>query len=561
MDHVIPEATLMTRYAAVGPHVVLAIGLFAQGAPASEPPPPFFEGVSACRREVTTDSPEAQRYFNQGLAFLYAFNHDEALRSFEEAAAIDPGCAMAWWGVACANGPHINNPVVPPERAAAAWAAIEKARLATNDETATEKALIEALAHRYAAEPPEDRKPLDEAYAAAMRTVWHAHPTDADVGALFAESMMDLRPWDLWLPSGEPQPGTEEIVHTLEAVLTQAPNHWLGLHLYIHAIEASPQPERAAAPADRLRELQPGPGHLVHMPSHIDVRLGNWAEAVKANEKAVAADRIYRERSPHQNFYRIYMAHNHHMLAFAAMMRGQRQQATEAIDAMVREMPADWVEENAIFADAFQAMPLEVLVRFGQWDVILSAPEPPEYLPVSRALRHAARGIAFAAKHEPAAARKELAAFTETRKRVPENAVVGNNKACDVLDVAEHLLTGEILVREGDVDGGIGELRKAVASEDALKYSEPPDWIHPVRHALGANLLAVGRPADAEAVYRESLDRLPNDGWALYGLARSLRLQGKKAEAATYEKQFAEAWKDADVTITSSCYCQPGREE
>ena len=551
----------MTRCAAVGPHVVLVIGLFAQVAGGNEQPPPFFEGVSACRREVTTDSPEAQRYFNQGLAFLYAFNHDEALRSFEQAAAIDPGCAMAWWGIALANGPHINHPVLPRERAVAAWAALENAHAQNDDETGTEIELIEALSHRYAAEPPEDRKALDEAYAAAMRTVWHANPTDADVGALFAESMMDLRPWDLWLPSGEPQPGTDEIVGTLEAVLTQAPNHSLGLHLYIHAIEASPHPERAAAPADRLRNLQPGLGHLVHMPSHIDVRVGNWAKAVEANAKAVKADRGYRERSPHQDFYRIYMAHNHHMLAFAAMMQGQRQQATEAIQAMVREMPADWVEENALFADGFQAMPLEVLVRFGRWDAILNAPEPPEYLPVSRALRHAARGIAFAAKHEPAAARKELAEFIEARKRVPESAVVGNNKACDVLDVAEHLLTGEMLVREGDVDTGIGALRKAVASEDALKYSEPPDWIHPVRHALGANLLAVGRPADAEAVYLESLDRLPNDGWALYGLARSLRMQGKKAEAAPHEKLFAEAWKDADVTITSSCYCQPGGAE
>ncbi len=535
------------------------MALLAKTGIAEESAVPLFEGLGSRGRAVTTDSPEAQRYFNQGLSFLYAFNHDEAIRSFQRAAALDPECAMAWWGIAIANGPHINNPVVPPERAKAAWEALGKAREAAAGGTETEKALIEALAARYSAEQPEDRKPLDEAYAAAMRKVWQARPTDADVGALFAEAMMDLRPWDLWLPTGEPQPGTEEIVQTLQAVLTQDPSHPLGLHLYIHAVEASPHPERAVAPADRLRDLQPGLGHLVHMPSHIDVRTGNWAKAIEANAKAIEADRRYREQSPNQGFYRIYMAHNRHMLAFAAMMRGQSHLATESIAAMVREMPAEWVKENAIIADGFQAMPLEVLVRFGRWDEVLAAPEPPEYLPVSRALRHAARGIALAAKHDPEAARQELSAFMAARKLVPEEAIVGNNKAHSVLDVAGHLLAGEILIRAGEADAGIAELRKAIECEDALKYSEPPDWIHPVRHALGANLLALGRPVDAEKVYRESLDRLPNDGWSLYGLARSLRLQGKAADAETYEQRFAKAWRDADVKITSSCFCQPGK--
>jgi tetratricopeptide (TPR) repeat protein len=371
--------------------------------------------------------------------------------------------------------------------------------------------------------------------------------------------MMDLRPWDLWLPTGEPQPGTEEIVQTLQAVLTQDPNHPLGLHLYIHAVEASPHPERAVAPADRLRDLQPGLGHLVHMPSHIDVRTGNWAKAIEANAKAIDADRRYGEQSPNQGFYRIYMAHNRHMLAFAAMMRGQSQLAIDSIAAMVRDMPADWVQENAIMADGFQAMPLEVLVRFGRWDEVLAAPEPPEYLPISRALRHAARGIAFAAKHDTDRGRQELIAFMAARKLVAEEAIVGNNKAHHVLDVAGHLLAGEILVRAGETDAGIAELRNAALCEDALKYSEPPDWIHPVRHALGANLLALGRPVDAEKVYRESLNRLPNDGWSLYGLAHSLRLQGKGADAEPYEQRFAKAWRDADVKITSSCFCQPGK--
>jgi tetratricopeptide (TPR) repeat protein len=377
------------------------------------------------------------------------------------------------------------------------------------------------------------------------------------IGALFAESLMDLRPWDLWLPTGEPQPGTEEVVATLEAVLTQDPNHPLGLHLYIHAVEASPHPEKAAAPADRLRELQPGLAHLVHMPSHIDVRLGAWGKAILANTKAIEADRSYREQSPQQDFYRIYMAHNEHMRAYAAMMSGRSKLAITSINDMAKGIPKEWIKENALIADGFAAMPLEVLVRFGRWDEVLAAPEPPEYLPISRSLRHAARGIAYAARGDAVQARREQAAFLAARKLVKAEATVGNNKGANVLNVAEHLLAGEILIREGSTDQGIAELREAVKREDALRYSEPPDWIHPIRHALGANLMAVGRPADAEKVYRDSLARLPNDGWALYGLAQSLKQQGKAAEAAPIEAHFADAWRDADVSITSSCYCRP----
>ncbi len=537
------------------------LALSSAGLAEEEQPPavPLFAGLGDFGRRVTTDSPEAQRYFDQGLCFLYAFNHDEAIRSFRRAAELDPNCAMAWWGISVASGPHINNPAMPTERAAQAWKALCRARAAATTSTDVERALIAALEKRYAFEPPEDRKPLDEAYAAAMRQVWQAHPTDADAGALFAESLMDLRPWDLWLPGGEAQPGTEEVVATLQAVLTQSPNHPLGLHLYIHAVEASPTPQRAIAPADRLRNLQPGLGHLVHKPSHIDVRTGRWAQAIEANAKAIEADRRYREQSPEQGFYRIYMAHNHHMLAFAAMMTGQSERAVTAIQEMVADIPAEWIKENALIADGFAAMPLEVLVRFGRWDDVLAAPEPPEYLPLSRALRHAARGIAYAAKSDLEHARQEQAAFVAARKAVAEEAIVGNNKGHDVLGVAEHLLAGEILIRAGQADAGIAALRTAVKCEDALRYSEPPDWIHPVRHALGANLLALGRAAEAEKTYRESLVRLPNDGWALYGLASSLKLQGKHDEAKSVDAQFAAAWIDADVKITSSCFCQPGK--
>jgi tetratricopeptide (TPR) repeat protein len=518
---------------------------------------PLYDGLGNFGRKVSTRSPEAQRYFDQGLCFLYAFNHDEAIRSFEQAAKFDADCAMAWWGVAIANGPHINNPLMPPARVTTAWTALNKALERAANGTAAEQALITALARRYADPQPEDRKPLDEAYAAAMREVYQKFPADADVGALFAESLMDLRPWDLWTADGQPQPGTDEIVTVLETVLAKSPNHPLGLHLYIHAVEASPHPEKANAAADRLRDLQPGLGHLVHMPSHIDVRQGRWQASIVANEKAITADKRYREQSPEQGFYHVYMAHNHHMLAYSAMMCGQSKLAIASITEMARGIPRKWLEENAAVADGFTAMPLEVFVRFGMWEEVLDAPEPPEYLPIARALRHVARGIAHAANGQIEDAKREQINFAAARKAVPEGAGFGNNTAQNLLAIANHLLAGEILYRQGQVDPAIAELRKAIAVEDTLRYSEPPDWIHPVRHALGATLLKEKRFAAAEQVYREDLARQPNNGWSLYGLAQSLHSQNKHAEAAAIDARFAEVWKDADIKITSSCFCQP----
>jgi tetratricopeptide (TPR) repeat protein len=464
---------------------------------------------------------------------------------------------MAWWGIALANGPHINNPVLPESRARAAWEALERARKLAVGGWKIEQALIDALAQRYADPPPTDRRSLDEAYAAAMRQVWRDYPGDADAGALFAESLMDLRPWDLWKPDGTAQPGTDEVVSTLETVLGKNPFHPLALHLYIHAVEASPHPEKADRAAERLRDLQPGLGHLVHMPSHIDVRRGRWKQALESNAKAIAADRVYREQVPSQGFYRVYMAHNHHMLAYAAMMRGQSRLAIDAINDMARGIPADWVRENAAIADGFTAMPLEVLVRFGRWQEILAAPEPPEFLPIARCMRRCARGIALAAMGQLEQARAEQQAFLAAKASLPEDAAFGNNQAADLMAVAELLLDGEILFRAGETDAGLASLRQAVQREDLLRYDEPPDWIHPVRHALGASLLNAGRAAEAEQVYREDLARLPNNGWSLFGLARSLRLQGKNEEAENYASRFQQVWADADITITSSCFCQP----
>ncbi|HYV50513.1 MAG TPA: hypothetical protein VE910_01315, partial [Dongiaceae bacterium] len=359
---------------------------------------PLFEGMGSHTRKITTGSPEAQRYFDQGLAFLFGFNHDEAIRSFRQATALDTSSAMAWWGVSIANGPHINNPVMDSTHAYAAFDAWQAAKNREATATETERALIDALGSRYANPQPADRHPLDEAYAAAMREVWHAHPDDPDVGALFAEAMMDLRPWRLWTHDGQPEPGTEEIVETLEQILSKWPQHPLANHLYIHAVEASPHPDRADSSADRLRDMEPGLGHMVHMPSHIDVRTGRWAEAQAANEKAIEVDRAYREKSPEQGFYRIYMAHNHHMLSYAAIMQGEQAVALAAIHRGVSAIPAEFIQEAAPLVDGFMAMPLEIEMRFGLWDSVLAAPEFPDILPLSRLMRHFARGTAYAAK-------------------------------------------------------------------------------------------------------------------------------------------------------------------
>jgi tetratricopeptide (TPR) repeat protein len=295
------------------------------------------------------------------------------------------------------------------------------------------------------------------------------------------------------------------------------------------------------------------------MPSHLDVRCGRWAQAVEANTSAIEADRKYREQSPTQGFYRLYMAHNHAMLTYAAMMRGQSKLAVDTITAMIRSVPADWIKSNAAIADMVAPMPVEVLVRFGRWDDVLGTPEPPDFLPIARSMRHAARGVAFAAKDDVDKARMEQESFAKARAKVATDAKLGNNKAKDVLAVAEHLLNGEVLYRGGKVPEGLAELREAVQLEDKLHYDEPPDWMHPVRHALGATLLHEGQAKEAEQVYRDDLKKLPDNGWSLYGLAQALRLQGKNQEAEPFEAKFREIWKDADVKITSSCFCQQAR--
>jgi tetratricopeptide (TPR) repeat protein len=523
----------------------------------AEAAPPLFDGLGSHSRTVTANVAEAQQYFNQGLAFLYAFNHDEAERSFKHAAELDPACGMAYWGIAISQGPHINNPVVPPERVKTAVQAISKAQEARQC-TAMERAMIEALSKRYVDPQPEDRKPLDEAYAAAMADLWKRYPDDADVGALYAESLMDLHPWDLWTVDAQPQDWTPQVLEILEAVLKKSPDHPLALHLYIHATEASATPARADDAADRLRRLAPGLGHLVHMPTHIDIRRGRWADAVKSNELAIAADRAYAQRVPRQEFYRLYMAHNHHMLAFAAMMQGQSKRSLTEIRTMLDDIPAEWLaqKENAAMVDFFFAAPYEVLTRFGRWHDILAEREPTELFPIARAIRHFARSTALGALGKLSEARDAQKAFREAVKAAPPDGRAGNNPAADLFAVADATLEGELFAHEGKMPEAIASLRLAAEREDKLRYDEPPDWIQPVRHALGAVLMTAGKPSEAEAAYREDLQRWPDNGWSLFGLAESLAAQGKHDEAAKVREKFNTAWKHADVTLSSSCFCQ-----
>jgi tetratricopeptide (TPR) repeat protein len=522
---------------------------------------PLYDGLGTYSRKVTTKNAKAQRYFDQGLALLHGFNHRGAIRSFQEAARLDPQCAMAHWGVALAAGPHINYPLVPPPMAELAWKELTLAKQYASDASEVEQALIDALSKRYAYPQPEDRGPLDQAYAEAMREAWKRFPNDVDVGALFAEAMMDLRPWNQWTVEGQPNPGTEEIIATLDAVLKLNPRHPFANHLYIHAVEASPHPERADAAADRLRNLQPGLAHNVHMPSHIDIRRGRWHEAIAQNAKAVQADKRFRKATGNRplGLFPFYAAHNQHMLAYAALMTGQSKLAMRYVREMMKDLPAEFVKENAALAESFGAVPMEVMVRFGKWDDILAEPENyPDYMPFTRAFHHGARAIAFAAKSDTANARKEQAIFRERVQHIPKETAVGNNTAESIIALANHMIEGELLIAEGKLDPGLNELRAALTLEDALKYDEPPAWMIPLRHPIGANLMAVGRFAEAEQTYRDDLKRLPENGWSLFGLSQALAAQQKGgAELEATRARFNKVWAKADVKITSSCLCRP----
>jgi len=532
---------------------VLAPLSTAAESPAPATAAPF--ALGAHRRAVSTRSAAAQTAFDQGLNWTFSFNHGDAERAYREAARLDDTLAMAWWGVALVNGPHINNPVMDEAHSKTAWEALLEARRRREGASPVEQALIDALGARYAWPPPADRHPLEEAYAQAMADVFARFPQDADVATLYAESLMDVRPWDQWTKDGQPQPGTREVLAALEAARLLDPNHPLALHLTIHALEASPQPERAREAADRLRGLLPDAGHMEHMPGHIDVRLGRWAEAATANERAIAADERYAARRLDPGFWALYMAHNRHFLAYAAMMEGRRAVALQRTREVVEMFPPAFVKENAAFADAFMTVHLEALKRFGQWHDVLAAPPVAEGLPVSAAHRHFARGVALAALGRVSEAKREAALLALALPKVPREFAWGSNPASAVLAVAGPYLDGEIAYRRRDLPTAIARLTEAVALEDALKYDEPPPWTTPSRHALGAVLLAARRYPEAEAVFRDDLRRYPENGWSLRGLAQALVSQSKTPEADEVKARLEKAWARADVKVDGSCLC------
>ncbi len=518
----------------------------------------IYPGFFGYHRHISTDSDDAQRWFDQGLELVYGFNHDEAIRSFREAARIDPRCAMAWWGVAYANGLHINNTAMKEEKSRAAYEAAQEALLRLDGASGVEAALVRAVAARYAWPPPEDRRPLDEAYAAAMGEAWRAHRYDPDVGALYAESLMDLQPWDYWQKDGTPKGRIEEIVTTIERVLEMRADHPGANHFLIHAVEASPAPERALEAAERLLGLVPGSGHLVHMPSHVFIRVGRYSDAADTNARAIEVDRAYFALAPPPDFYSLYFVHNVHFLAYAAMMEGRFQTALDAARTLESEVPESFVREYPHIADGLLPAAAHVLIRFGRWGEILAEPEPPASRLFSRAVHHYARGIAFSALGRADEARAELTRFDDLASQVPSEWFAGNNPASVILPLARTMLEGELLYREGKPEEAFAALSEGVRMEDELVYDEPPGWMQPVRHTLGALLLAAGRAAEAEAVYREDLEQNPGNGWALLGLEQALRAQEKNSEEAdTLATARNAAWVRADVQPTSSCYCAP----
>lgn len=460
---------------------------------------------------------------------------------------------MCWWGAAYTLGPNYNIPMLP-DRAEAAWDAVQRAKAAASGASPVEQALVESISKRYAGpqylEPPA-MQPYNEAYAAAMRDVAKRFPDDLDVQVLFAEAMMNVNPWKLWTPAGDPAPGTEEIVATLEGVLAKAPDHVGANHYYIHAIEASNHPEKAIASADRLGTMVPGAGHLVHMPAHIYQRVGRYADASKANRKAIESDEAYLQAVTPPGYYPFYLGHNHGFLAYSASMEGRSEESLKAARAAAQSIPKD-VVCGMPGMDFFLSEPLLVMVRFGKWEQILAEPAPDPKYQVLTALWHHAHGTALAATGKADEAQRDLDAIAAVRKELPGDLVAGLNTGGHVLDLAAKILQARIAAARGD--DPIALLREAVALEDALAYNEPSDWFYPVRHSLGAALLEKGKPAEAEAVYRADLERNPGNGWALFGLWKALEAQKKTAAAKKAEEQFRAAWANADFELQRSAF-------
>ena len=505
---------------------------------------PLYDNLGDHHRAITTRVPRAQLYFDQGLRLVYGFNHAEAIRAFHEAARLDPDCAMCNWGTALAHGPHVNAGM-DSASGVAAYAAVRQARARASRASPWERAYIRALERRYARIPPANRAGLDSAYAAAMGEVVRQYPDDQDAATLYAEALMDLRPWNYWMPNGDPYPGTVEILRLIEGVLEDNPNHPGACHYYIHAVEAK-QPELAVPCAERLAALMPGVGHMVHMPAHIYIRVGRWADAVESNVHAIHSDEVYIEGQHPMGVYPIaYYPHNIHFLAFAATMAGQSGPAIDAARQLVAQTPIE-VARQVPFVWPFVPFLHLTLVTFGRWNEVLEQPLPPADLRVPYAMAQYARGVALAALGRWS----EAQVAADTVRQIAAATAAGDPRT--MLDIATHALLGEIAARQGHLDEAVAHFTQAIRLEDGLLYFEPPTWYYPVRQSLGAVLLRAGRAAEAEAAYREDLRRFPENGWSLFGLMASLRAQGRSAEADAVDQRFRRAWGRADVTLTAS---------
>ena len=523
-----------------------------EGAAAAGPDIPLYDDLGDLHRPITTDVAEAQAYFDQGLRLYYAFNHREAVYSFREAQRLDPDCAMCWWGEALAWGPNINLPM-DSAAGAAAWKAVQEARARAEGESPKEQALIDALSRRYREVPrPDDRAGLDSAYAEAMGRLAERYPADDDVRVLYAESIMDLRPWDYWTADGELQPGMSGALAHLEAVQERSPEHPGACHFFIHAVEKE-EPERAVACAERLAELMPGAGHIVHMPGHIYIRVGRYLDAIETNEHAAHADESWiRDRRPRPGMYTAgYYPHNYDFLAFAALMAGRGQQAVDAADELASLIPEEMLGAPGMtFTEHYSQRSLLVRVRFARWDEILAEPAPPEELAHARAVWRYARGRALAATGDPDAAEGELEALRAAAEGEELRGVrLEFNPSQDILAVAVRVLAGRIAEARGRWDEAVGHLREGARLEDALLYGEPPEWTVPVRQELGEVLLAADRPAEAGAAFRAVLDRFPANGWSLHGLARALEEHDEVEEAREVRERFRRAWREATTDI------------
>jgi tetratricopeptide (TPR) repeat protein len=512
--------------------------------------PALMPGLGNHHHTISTKNPEAQRFFDQGLTLVFAFNHEEAARAFRRASELDPQSAMAFWGIALALGPCINLDVDPPHEKAA-FEAVQKALSLAPGGTEKERAYIQALSKRYSSDPKVDLRKLDAEYANAMRELSKKYPHDLDAATLYAESLMDLHPWKLWSLDGRPTEGTEEILAVLESVLRRDPNHLGANHYYIHATEASPHPEWALASARRLETLAPAAGHIVHMPAHTYMRVGDYAAAARSNATAADVDRVYlRESGTTGSMYdMMYYCHNLHFLAASYSMQGDFTHAKQAANELVTHVTP--MLHDMPVAEVYVPYPIFVLVRFRRWDEVLKLPPPHPSLSMTTAFWHFARGTAFAAKGQIAMAEAELKVLGTARKETPADLEFSFffNRAQTFLDLAESILDARIAAAKSERERAIKDWEKAVGIEDKLNYGEPPEWFYPVRESLGGALMLNGEAERAEAVFRADLEQYPRNPRSLFGLMKSLEAQKKSADVEEVRREFEAAWKNADVPL------------